>query len=255
MKRSRLFLVLLLCLALILQLSSALGEIIPVTLSDEGCSCDSSAVTCEGSKVTITAPGEYMLTGTLSNGQVFVDCSEDGKVTLHLNNAIIHNETGAAILVGDVSPRIRISLTAGSENKLSNGSKLVFTDSDEPNGVIFSRSDLTIEGSGKLTVTAGDYDGIVSKDDIRVEGGDITVSAVRHGIRGKDSVEIYDGVISITCGKDGLRTTNTTDADRGYITVSGGQITIVCGDDPLDFVTALNITGGTVNGQVSSSAD
>ena len=254
MKRSRLFLALLLCLALALQLSSALGEIVPVTLSDEGCTCDSSAVTCEGSKVTINAPGEYMLTGTLSDGQIIVDCAEDGKVTLHLNNAVIHNETGAAILVGHVSPRIRISLTAGSENQLSNGSKLVFTDSDEPNGVIFSRSDLTIEGSGKLTVTAGDFDGIVSKDDLRIEGGEITVTSVRHGIRGKDSVEIYDGVINVTCGKDGLRATNSKDPDRGFIAVSGGQITIVCGDDPLDYVTSLNITGGTINGQVRPSA-
>ena len=233
--------------------SAGSAELVRITLADGASECGSEGVTCEGDVVTITAPGEYLLTGSLSNGQVRIDCKEDGKVSINLQDVSIHNETGAAILVGHVSPRIRISLMADTSNELSNGGELVYEEDDEPNGVIFSRSDLTLEGSGALKVTAGAMDGIVSKDDIKIEGGQIIVNAPRHGIRGKDFVEISEGDITITAGKDGIRSNNSKEADRGYISVLGGTIRIVCGDDPFDFVTALNIRNAEITTSVESS--
>ena len=235
--------------------SAGNAELIKITLADGGSECGSEAVKCEGDTVTITAPGEYLITGTLSNGQVRIDCKEDGKVSVNLQDVSIHNETGAAILVGHVSPRIRISLMADTANELSNGEDLVYEEDDEPNGVIFSRSDLTLEGSGTLKVTAGAMDGIVSKDDLKIEGGQITVTAPRHGIKGKDFVEISDGDITITAGKDGIRSNNDKEADRGYISILGGKLRIVCGDDPFDFVTALNVRNAEITTSVKSAGD
>ena len=234
--------------------SAASAELISVTLSDEKCESVSEAVQCDGSIVTITAPGEYLITGSLSNGQVKVDCKEDGKVTLHLQGVKIHNETGAAILIGSVKPRVQISLAAETANELSNGESLVYEEDDEPNGVIFSDSDLTIEGSGSLKVTAGEMDGIVSKDDLKIEGGVISVIAPRHGVRGKDCVEISDGEITIQAGKDGLRSNNTKDSDRGYISITGGKIQITAGDDPLDFVTGLIVKNAEITSSVAAGA-
>ena len=244
----------LLLIVLLAVCSASVAELIQVTLADDSCECGSDTVVCEGSLVTITAPGEYLLTGTLTNGQIRIDCKEDGKVSLNLQDVSIHNETGAAIFVGHVAPRIRISLMADTNNELSGGENLVFEDEDEPNGVIFSRSDLTIEGSGTLKVTAGAMDGIVSKDDLKIEGGTIFVNAPRHGIRGKDFVEITAGDISITAGKDGIRSNNDKEADRGYIHVLGGKIRVECGDDPFDFVTALNIQNAEVITSVVSGS-
>ena len=245
----------LLLVLLLAAVSTGSAELIQITLADNNSECGSDAVVCEGNAVTITAPGEYLLTGALSNGQVRIDCKEDGKVTVHLQDVSIHNETGAAILVGHVSPRIRISLMADTTNELSDGDSLVYENDNEPNGVIFSRSDLTIEGSGTLKVTAGDMDGIVSKDDLKIEGGQITVNAPRHGIKGKDFVEISDGDITITAGKDGIRSNNDREADRGYISVLGGKLRIVCGDDPFDFVTALNIRNAEITTSIKTAAD
>ena len=129
---------------LLAAVSASNAELIQVTLSDEKCESTSEAVLCDGSKVTITAPGEYLITGSLSNGQIAVDCKEDGKVVLNLQDVRIHNENGAAILIGKARPRVRISLMADTSNELSNGAELVYEEDDEPNGVIFSRSDLTI---------------------------------------------------------------------------------------------------------------
>lgn len=245
--------ILLLLAVLLLTVSAANAELISITLSDDKCECASENVACEGNMVKINAPGEYLLTGTLSNGQIRVDCKDDGKVVLNLQNVKIHNETGAAILIGNVSSRARISLMADTENELSSGANLVYENDDEPNGVIFSRSDLTIDGSGSLKVTAGAMDAIASKDDLKIEDGRIIVTAPRHGIRGKDCVEISGGEITISAGKDGIRSNNSKDAEKGYISITGGTITITCGDDPLDFVTGLIVKNAEITSSVAGT--
>ena len=245
--------ILMLLAVLLLTVSAANAELISITLSDDRSECGSENVVCEGSTVKINAPGEYLITGNLSNGQIRVDCRDDGKVVLNLQNVKIHNETGAAILIGNVSSRARISLMADTENELSAGENLVYENEDEPNGVIFSRSDLTIDGSGSLKVTAGAMDAIASKDDLKIEGGRITVNAPRHGVRGKDCVEISGGEIIITAGKDGIRSNNSKEAGKGYISITGGTITITCGDDPLDFVTGLIVKNAEITSSVAGA--
>ena len=106
-----------------------------VQFSDSGLENAVEGVAFENGILRITEPGEYLLTGELTNGQLSVDCDKDGRVTLYLNGVQIHNETGAALLVGECSPRLVISLMEGTENSLSNGANLVYTDGDEPNGV------------------------------------------------------------------------------------------------------------------------
>ena len=45
---------------------------VSINLSDTGSSSDSDAVTIDASTVTITATGTYLITGTLSDGNVIV---------------------------------------------------------------------------------------------------------------------------------------------------------------------------------------
>ena len=234
--------------------AGAAAETIHITLSDEGSTCDNGAVQCLENMVVISYPGDYEISGTLSDGQLYVNCDIEGKVGLTLNGVSIHNEDGAAVCIGSVNPRAHIILAEGTENIISSG-KQSSGDAEESDGAIFSRSDLTIEGTGALKISAGRMDGIVSKDDLRIEGGTIEVDALRHGIRGKDAVEISGGEITVSAGKDGIRSNNDKDAGRGYITITGGDIHISCGDDPLDFVTALTISGGTVDSAVISPED
>lgn len=235
---------------LVLVCGAALAETIPVTLSDDGIVCNDKGVFIDGSTITFIVPAEYEITGSLSNGQLIVDSEFDGEVTLILSNASIHNETGAAIYVKQCSPRASIVLADGTVNELSGGEKYALDADGEPNGVIFSKDDITIKGAGALNVKARFMDGIVSKDDVRVKGGIITISAPRNGIHGKDSVEIFDGVIDITAGNDGIKATNEKEAAKGFLTISGGTITIKCADEPISVVTHLTITGGSIDATV-----
>lgn len=235
---------------LMMMMATASAEgMTPIQLSDGKIQAEGAGIQTEGSTVTISQPGDYLLSGSLSNGQIRVDCKEAGKVTLFLNGVNVHNGTGPAIWIGECAPRAVISLVESTENRLSDGTELVFTDVDEPDGVIFSRSDLTVSGNGSLEVQAGAMNGIVSKDDLKIEGGKIRVTVPNHGIKGKDFVEISGGELTIQAGRDGIKSTNKKDPDRGYVAISGGNIHITCGDDALSFESRLSVTGGSVDVQ------
>ena len=108
------------------------------------------------------------------------------------------------------------------------------------------KTDCTLTGSGSLKVTSGAMDGIVSKDDLRVEGGALMIHASRHGLRGKDAVEISGGDLTIEAGQDGIKSTNSKESEWGYLRLTGGVIRILCGDDALDWETTCTIDGARV---------
>lgn len=219
-----------------------------ILLADGASVSNAEGAVVDGDTVRILKAGEYMLSGSLSNGQIRVECDRDSKVKLYLNGVRIHNETGPAVYVSKGMSRVSISLLEGVENELSDGEHLVFTEKEkEPNGVIFSRSDLTITGDGVLTVRAGDKDGIVSKDDLRIKGGAISVNARRHGIRGKDYVQISNATVTVVAGKDALRSTADDREDRGYIEITDSTLDITCGDDAFSYVTRLTVRQSAVN--------
>lgn len=60
-----------------------------------------------------------------------------------------------------------------------------------------SKSDLTIEGPGTLTVQGNFNDAIAGKDGLVITGGTLRVTAIDDGIRGKDYLVIQDGAIAI----------------------------------------------------------
>ena len=222
-----------------------------ITLSDSGITVDCPGVYAEGSVLTITLPGEYQLTGALSNGQIVVDCEQDGKVKLYFQGISVHCENAPALYIKKCSPRLSIELVEGTENELSDGAD--YADKQgKADAVIFSKSDLTITGTGSLKVKGSYRDGIVSKDDLRIKGGKINVEAVHNGITGKDCVEIFDGNITVRAGNDGIKTTND-DSEWGYISMEGGMVNITCGDEPLKVVHGLSIIGGTVDAKVDAS--
>ena len=216
-----------------------------VTFSDAGLEKEVDGITFDNNVLTIRNPGNYMLSGKLTNGQLSVDCAEEGKVTLYLNGVDIHTDGVAAVFIGECQPKVVLSLVDQTENTVSNGINIL-ADDEEPNGAIFSQSDLVIEGEGSLKVTSLSSDGIVSKDDMEIDGGKITVEAKRHGIKGKDSVKIYGGEITITAGRDGIKATNKKDPARGYVTIRNSAVTIHCGDEPIQFITECTIENAAI---------
>ena len=206
----------------------------------------SDSVTVDGTTATIVEAGTYSITGTLTDGDVVVDAGDGAVVQLILDNVDITNSDGAAIAVMSAETAVVI-LADGSSNTLTDGSVYVLADGeDEPNAALYSKSDLTISGSGSLTVFGNYNDGISSKDGLVIDSGDITVVAVDDGIRGKDYVAISGGEIDVTAGGDAIKADNEEDLDLGYITISDGVINVTAGDDGVQATTDVLITGGTL---------
>lgn len=199
-------------------------------------------------QIEITKAGTYLLTG--SYGCITVAVGDEEKVQLILENATISNAEGPAIYIqsGD---KVFITLAEGSTNVVSDGASYELIDGETTvDGAIFTRADLTINGSGSLSISGNCKHGVVSKDDLVIAAGSLTVTAQNVGLDGKDCVKISGGSIQITAGSDGIRSDNTEDATRGYVYIDGAALQIAAGNDGIQAETALNIT----NSQISIAA-
>lgn len=118
-------------------------------------------------------------------------------------------------------------------------------DDSNTDGAIFSKADLTINGSGTLTVNANYKHGIVSKDDLVITDGNINVTSASTAMEGKDSVKISGGTFNISAGTNGIKSTNTEASDKGFISVTGGSFTVVTNNDAFEAETVLSIESGS----------
>ena len=237
----------LICICAVCASSAAEGGMKIIAFSDAGPEKETDGVGFDKGVLSIGKPGEYMLSGTLSNGQIHVDCTEEGEITLYLNGISVRNETSSALLIGECQPKLILSLVEQTENVISSGRDARDSDDSDSGCAVFSRSDLVIEGDGTLIITSEAADGIVSRDDLKIRGGKITVSAKRHGLKGKDSVEILGGELDITAGRDGIKSTNKEDEERGYVSVRNAAVSIRCGDEPIQFVTRCDIDNAKIS--------
>lgn len=175
--------------------------------------------------------GDYVLSGNLL-GQVRVETTRRDIVHLILDGVSITCENSSAIY-GVQSDRIDITLAADSENLVTDAAEYVCgkEDGDEPDATIFSRDDLTFNGTGSLVVKGNFTDGIHSKDNLVIADGSYEVTAVKDALQGKDSVTIKGGNFVLTSGGDAIKASNDTEEDKGYVIIDGGTFLVRSGDD------------------------
>lgn len=198
-----------------------------------------------GSVVTITEEGTYMVTGTASDGQLVVNAPDTHKVQIVLKGVTLTNADSAALYVQQAD-KVFITLAEGSKNLLADGKTRGTSEAESQlDGVIYSKADLAINGSGQLTVTGSYNHGIVSKDDLVITGGNISVTAEGQGLHGKDCVKIKDGTFTLKTGGDAIQSDNAEDAVRGFVYIAGGSFTIAAQEgDGIQAETTLRIDGG-----------
>lgn len=213
-----------------------------ITLSGDSASVSGSGAVAEGSAVTISTAGTYIVSGNLTDGSITVTTSENDKVQIVLNGVKIACSSGPAIDIQSAD-KCFITLAEGTQNSLSDGSAFA---SKDANACIYATCDLTINGSGLLDVSGNYRHGVFSKDDLVVYGGSINVSAVEDGLNGKDSVKIGAGDISIDSGADGVKSSKSTNPEKGFVYVSGGSLSIDAEDDGIQAKTHLCIAGGSI---------
>ncbi|KEF37855.1 protein of unknown function (DUF4353) [Schinkia azotoformans MEV2011] len=218
-----------------------------VKLNGTDVSYDSATpVIYDNNRLTIKTGGTYVISGELLDGQIVIDAEDKNPVRLVLNGVKINCSNSSAIYVAKAEKTV-ISLPEGTENYLSDGQQYVFDDSSEaePNAALFSKDDLTINGTGALIVQGNYNNGITSKDDLKITGGDLHIKAVDDGLMGRDLLAVKEGHFSIEAGGDGIKSSNDKDASKGIIALEGGTFDIASGNDGIQAETSLWIADGS----------
>ena len=197
-----------------------------ITYTGEGIQVD-------GSVVKITSGGDHDVSGTLTNGMIYINTKE--KVKLRLSGVNITNSNGPAIYFDDVDKAF-ITISNNTVNYLSDGSTYIYEDAK---GTLFSNDNLEIKGKGTLNIISNYGHGIASDDNISIENGNISVKAVKDGLHSKDELKISGGNIYIEAESDAI--------DAGEeIDISDGTVIAIAKKAAFVSETELIITGGTI---------
>ncbi|MCH5190994.1 MAG: carbohydrate-binding domain-containing protein [Oscillospiraceae bacterium] len=217
-----------------------------IELNGDSVSCNSNAVQISGTTATITGDGTYILSGTLDDGMIIIDAGNKGKPQLVLNGVTVNSKTSAPIYVLNAD-KVFLTLAPNTENTLTNGGMFTAIDENNIDAVIFSKDDLTLNGSGSLTVNSPAGHGIVSKDDLVFTGGTYTVNSASHGLDANDSVRITNTTLTVDAGKDGIHSENSDDESLGFVYISSGTFDISAEGDGISAKAYMQIENGSFN--------
>ena len=224
------------------------SDAVRITLNGAEIISDSNAVNISGSAATITAAGSYIISGALDNGYMIIDAGKDDKIQIILDNAAIHSDQFAALYIKQAD-KVFLTLAENSVNTLSGGGSFEQIDGDnnKVDGVIFSKDDLTVNGTGKLIINSPAKHGVVCKDDLIITGGEYEITASGHALSAKDNIGVAGGSLTLNAGKDGIHADNDSEADKGNLYIADGNITIQAGDDGITVSGKIQIDGGNLD--------
>lgn len=221
----------------------SLSEATTITLNENTVSVNGNGATAKDSKVTITTKGTFIISGTLSNGQIVVKTDDTEAVKLVLDGVNVTNTATSPLFV-DKAVKVILFLNDSTINTFTDGTS--YSDiSEGQNAAVYSQAYMAITGKGNLNVTGKYKDGISGKDGLVIKSGNINVSAADDGIRGKDYLHIYSGNFKITSGGDGLISDNENAESVGIVRIEDGVFDIVSGGDGISAASTLTTLSGT----------
>lgn len=133
-----------------------------ITFSSDKITCSDSDVSIEDNVITISKAGNYTVSGSSENAQIVIDASDDDEVSLTFSDLTLSCKTSAPIYVKKTK-QLTVTLEDGSTNYLSTTDEFVAIDDNNIDGVIFSKDDLILTGSGSLEIDSPYGHGIVAK--------------------------------------------------------------------------------------------
>lgn len=214
-----------------------------ITLTGDGGSVSGNGAYIHNGDVYIVYAGKYVVSGELTNGSVIVNADGDDKIWLLLDGVSLSCEDSGAIVVKQAA-KVFLTLAEGTENVVSCGGEY----SEDAvsagiDGAVYSRDDLTINGSGSLTVIAEYKHGIVCNDSLVITGGNIDITAAQDGIHANDSVRFANADLTVNAGDDGITVSN--DDETAYIYVESGSINILSCYEGIEAID-ITVAGGVI---------
>ena len=211
-----------------------------IELSGSSASVSGDGVTVSGSTVTISKAGTYVISGQSDGVQIKIAADKSDDVKLVLKGATMTN-TDAAISATSAG-HVYLTPAEGTTNSLSDSS----SNSDEKaNAALFSKVDLTINGSGTLNVDGKKNNGIKANDTLHITGGTYNITAVGDAFNVNDELNITGTTMTIDAKEDGVKVDNDEDTSVGTMYLSDNTITVTAGDDGIHASGDLVIDSGT----------
>ncbi len=203
----------------------------------------SGATEIKDETVKITDGGVYKVSG--KHTQIIVEAGEKDKPRIILCDAEINCSDGPAINIISAD-KVFITIPENTTSSVSDATEYG-TNYDNADGAVFSKSDLTVNGSGTLNIKGNYKSGIVSKDDLNICNTNINIESKGAAIEGKDCVKLNNAILNINADGDGIKSTNTESAERGFIYISSGKFCITSTNDAFQSETTLIIDSGDFN--------
>lgn len=212
-------------------------------LKNDGDSTDAQSYTGSSTTLTIDTLGDYVLSGTYSDG-VVINVADKGTVHIFLNNATIINDDGIALSNENKNASIVLTVMDGTQNSISNAS----------GHAVRIKGKLNINGSGKLSVASTGKNGINVSKSLKIADVNLEVSSANHAISAQ-SVEAQNATITVTnAAKDGINaqcdddtTTFPEDYSEGYVALKNTTYTCTVKGDGIQADTLVCIDGGNIN--------
>ena len=211
-----------------------------IELSGSSANVSGDGVTVSESTVTITKSGTYVISGQSDGVQIKVEADKSADVHLVLKGATMTN-TNAAISATSAG-HVYLTLAEGTINSLSDSSS---NSDDKANAALFSKVDLTINGSGTLNVDGKKSNAIKANDTLHITGGTYTITAVGDAFNVNDELNITGTTMTIDAKEDGVKVDNDEDMTVGNMYLANNTITVTAGDDGIHASGNLVIDSGT----------
>ena len=262
------------------------ADAVSLTFSDSGITGSGEDFETDGTTLTITAAGTYLLSGSCTDGSVKVKKGVTG-VTLVLNGLTLTSADTAPITCAK-SSGVTIVAAAGTVNTLTDSEQNnddSYPDNENAENAVIKCKDgaqVTLRGAGTLNLIANGKNGIKAGATTDGEGEawltirDLTLNIdapVNDGINAEQLLTIESGTITVSAGDDGIHCdltmnvgTEGTDGptivieqcyeglEAADLSIASGDITIHASDDCLNAANSdlsghaftLNISGGTL---------
>ncbi|MBR5405320.1 MAG: carbohydrate-binding domain-containing protein [Oscillospiraceae bacterium] len=210
-----------------------------INLTGSSARFSGDGIAVSGSKITISKGGHYEISGTLDNGQIYIE-TDKKKVKLMLNNCSITNKSGAAIYCQQAK-KVTLESLPGTTSTISDGGT-----HDEDKGAVFSEDTVVLKGEGTINIKGVYAHGVKSDDDIRVNGGTVNITATKSCLYANDAIEINGGTLFCDGGTNGIKTSKP----ESMITVNGGSSIMIGGErdekGAISSAGTFTVTGGSL---------
>ena len=211
-----------------------------IKLSGSSADISGDGVAVSGSTVTISKAGTYVISGKSDGVQIKVNAGDSDDVHIVLDGATMTN-TNAPINATSAG-HVYLTLKDGTTSTLSDSSSNSDEDAD---AVIFSKGNLTINGSGTLNIDAKKNNGIKANDSLHITGGTYKITSVGDAFNVNDELNITGTTMTIEAEEDGVKVDNDDDTSVGTMYLSDNTMTINAGDDGIHASGDLIIDSGT----------